>query len=626
MFPPVPLASSEHGRAQQHEIAARHSAAATDFFVCAAILALGAFQFYFHLRASDFPFEDVAYFEQAKSLLRDGSYGFNSIPERVQPPGLPVFLAVVCKIVGCGYGVLLSSMTVFLTLGFLVWYQIIRREEGRGIAAATCLLLSSSITVFSLVTHQICPAIPYFFTSALALWAVLKLDAPQSRSRKYLLSVLLALFVASSILIQTAAMALVGALLASLAFSFLCDRRVASYRFKVFLPAILLGILTQIVWMHRGSNPPDWPLPGYPGSYLSQLKLKVGNYPELGFASTSDLLFRVETNVRQHTSTLTQMLTRHWVNPSFSNLLMAIPLVLTVLGIAGSLWSGENILAWYFLGFELVYVMWPWQMESRFLLPSTPLACLFIYRGARNIAVWSQQYPRRIAVCCLVLSLPLGVVASLNAWGAGPSLSSGLQWRVSAAVWFAVTALAAWVTRYDRVPAWLAKVPDRAIFQKRVSVGSLSFNFMQLGAAALAVLLVVKAISRDLPLGRMNLAFGEAGLEHVPDIVAARWIRSHTDPNVVVAARHVPLVYHHSQRRVIWFAPVVRPHVMFEGLRRLGVRYVIVVARDDSYYQPSDEVCFDIVERAYPNAFRMAAQLDQARIYELSPAPAPGKP
>jgi len=619
----IPLTASGHGRAQQDEIAAQRLV--TDVVVWAAIVALGAFQVYFHLRSPDFPFEDVAYFEQAKSLLHDGFYGINSVPERVQPPGLAVLLAVICKAAGCGYGVLLGSMAVFLTVGFLVWYQIIRRAESRGVAAATCLLLSSSIAMFSLVTHQICPSIPYFYTSALALWAALKLDAAQARSQKYLLSVVLALSVALSILIQTAAIALVGALAASLAFSFLNEPRVARYRVKVFLPAILLGILTQLVWMHRGSNPPEWPLPGYPGSYLSELKLKLGNYPELGLANTGDLLLRVKANVQERTSTLAQMLTGHWINHSYSSLPMSILLVLTVLGVAGSLWKGENILAWYFLGYEFIYVMWPWRLEFRFLLPSTPLACLFIYRGARNIAVWSRQYLRQIAIGSLVVSLPLGVLAFLNGWGEGPSLWSGLQWRVSAAAWFSLAVLAAWVIRNDRLPMWLVRLSDHAIFRKRLSVGSLWFNFPQLCAAALVVLLVVKAVSQDIPLARRNLAFGEAGLEGSADIVAARWIRSHTDPNVVIAARHVPLVYYYAQRKVIWFAPVVRPQVMLEGLRRLGVRYVLVIDRDDSYYLPPDEVCFDIVERAYPNTFRLAVQLGQARIYEISAAPAEGK-
>src|SRR5467141_3404209 len=103
----LPLNNVKGVHSQQHDLAV------VDFLVCTAILVLGAFQLYAHLRSPDFPFEDVAYFEQAKSLLHDGYYGFDSVPERVQPPGLPLLLALICK-VGCRYGVLLSSMAVFL--------------------------------------------------------------------------------------------------------------------------------------------------------------------------------------------------------------------------------------------------------------------------------------------------------------------------------------------------------------------------------------------------------------------------------------------------------------------------------------------------------------------------------
>ena len=141
-----------------------------------------------------------------------------------------------------------------------------------------------------------------------------------------------------------------------------------------------------------------------------------------------------------------------------------------------------------------------------------------------------------------------------------------------------------------------------------------------MGALGLTGLLVARAVSEDMPIARANLAFEEERFGRLPDIVAANWIRLHTDPLDVIAARHVPLVYHYSQRRVIWFAPIVRPQVLMEGFRRLGIRYVVVVDRDLSYYLPPDEVCFDIVQRAYPNAFRPVAQLGQARIYEVLPA------
>ena len=616
MFPAVQLNPVKGGRSQQHGLTA------VDFLVWAAILVLGAFELHSHLRSPDFPFEDVAYFEQAKSLLHDGYYGFESVPERVQPPGLPLLLALICKVAGCRYGVLLSSMAVFITLGFLVWYQIIRQCEGRGIAAATCLLLGSSPWIFFFVTRGIWPSIPYFFVSGLALWIILKLDRAQTRSRRNLFSAALALIVAFLILIQSAGIALVGAMLASIGFTWLKDRGTAVHRFRVFLPAILLGIVTQFVWMHRGSNPPDWPLPGYPESYGSQLKLKLGNYPELGFANATDVFSRVKTNVGERTAVLAEILTADWIHRSYASVAVAIPLVLAVVGVADSLLAGtgEDILAWYFIGFEFIYILWSWLPEFRFLFPNTVLACLFIYRGARKMAAWFRLHPRRVAACLLPVCMVLCAVAFRNSWAAGPSWSVGVQSKFSAAFWFAASLFSVRVICMNRPPILLSRLSERPVFLRQISIGSLSLTFLQMGALGLTVLLVARAISQDIPITRANLAFEEERFGRLPDTVAANWIRMHTDPRDVIAARHVPLVFHYSQRKVIWFAPIVGPQVMMEGFRRLSIRYVIVVDRDSSYYLPPDEVCFDMVQRAYPNAFRLVAQLGQARIYQVIPA------
>jgi hypothetical protein len=148
----------------------------------------------------------------------------------------------------------------------------------------------------------------------------------------------------------------------------------------------------------------------------------------------------------------------------------------------------------------------------------------------------------------------------------------------------------------------------------------MSFSRLEIGAVGLIVLLVARAITLDIPIARANLAFEEQRFGRLPDVVAAKWINEHTDPSDVIAARHVPLVYHYSQRRVIWFAPIVQAPLILEGLRRLHIHYLIVVDRDFSYYLPPDEVCFDLVQRAYPSAFRLVAHLGQARIYEVVPA------
>jgi len=614
VYPAALPNDEDEGRTQEHSLTG------VDLLVCAAILVLGAFYLYSHLRSPDFPFEDVAYYEQAKSMLHDGYYGFNSVPERVQPPGLPLLLASICKIAASRYGILLSSMSVFLTLGFLVWYRIIRQVEGRGIAAATCLMLGLSPGLFRFVTRWILPSTPYLLVSGISLWIILKLDVAQTQLRRYLLSAALALFVAFAVLLQSAAIALVGAMLASIAFTWLKDRGKAGYRLKVFLPAILLGIVTQFAWMHRGSGgpPPDWPLPGYPESYVTQLKLKLGNYPELGFASASDVFWRVWINVRERTAVLAEMLTSQWIYRSYSSVAIATLLVFTIVGWACSLGgAGEDILAWYFFGFDLIYILWPWKLEFRFLLPNTPLACLFIYRGARKMAAWCLLYPRRVAACFLPAGIVLCAFAFRNGWDIGTSWHVGLQSRLSTAFWFAASLFAVWVIWKNRLPTMSPQPSDQSGPLRRISIGSVSLTFSQAGALGLGVLLLARAIAQDVSIARGNRAFGESGLARVPDIVAANWVRLHTDPKDIIAARHVPLVYHHSQHRVVWFAPIVRSEVLMEGFRRLNIRYVIVIDRDHSYYLPSDEDCFEIVEKAYPNVFRLAAKIGQARIYEV---------
>jgi len=301
---------------------------------------------------------------------------------------------------------------------------------------------------------------------------------------------------------------------------------------------------------------------------------------------------------------------------------VAIPLVLAVVGVGNSLLegAGNDILAWYFVGFEFIYILWPWHLEFRFLFPSTVLACLFIYRGARKMAIWASLYPRRVAACLLPGCMFLCAVASRNSWAAGPSWSAGVQLRFSAAFWLGASLFSVWVIWMNRPPILLNRWSERPLFSRRISVGPLSLTFLQMGALGLTGLLVARAVSEDMPIARAKLAFEEERFGRLPDAVAAKWIRLNTDPQDVIVARHVPLVYHYSQRRVIWFAPIVRPQVLMEGFRRLGIRYVIVVDRDLSYYLPPDEVCFDIVQRAYPNAFRPVAQLGQARIYEVLPA------
>jgi hypothetical protein len=591
---------------------------AIDYSVYALILALGALPFFLYQRLPDFIYEDVSFFELTKSLLQNGFYGFNFVPEKVQPPGLSLLLAAICITFGCTHAALLRAMPVFLTLGFLVSYELIRREQGRGIAAAVCLVLGSSPAVFLFATQVMFPSLPYFFTSMSALFAASRLEEAETRPARVLWGLIFCLLGLVSLMIQSVGIALFGGLLGWLTASFLIDSRTARSRLKIFLPILVLGISVEGLWIHRGSNPPEWPLAGYPGSYISQLALKSGNHPELGQASAEDILLRVDRNLRERAGLFGELLTRHWVNPSWSSIGTAGVVLLIVLGVGSSLLRrGGQIWDWYFIAHECIYLLWPWPVEIRFFLPIAPLACLYLYKGVLTIAHLSSLHPRRVGAIALFPSLLLAIHSRFRGWQAGKNY--GLQYDVSSIFWVTAALVSAWIVWKGSIPRLEAlSLPDQGLRRRYCAFGE-SFTLSHALRVVMIAFLITVGVMGQLRIGRENLNLDESKRTRRPDIEAAEWIRLHTEQNVVISARHVPVVYHYAQRKVIWFPPISNPQILMQGIRRHHIQYIIIIDRDFSYYMPPDEYCFEKLYNAFPGTFRLVENKGQIRIYEVLP-------
>ena len=614
---PPNRSSFDSGAIPEPQFGEQSSFTLADTAVWVMILALCALPFFLYQRAPDFPSEDVAYVELAKSLLRSGFYGFNSVPERVQPPGFPALLAIICTLFGCSYSILIRATVVLLALGFLITYELIRREAGRGTAAAACLLLASAPQVFKAASQKLFPSFGYFLTSMLALLVARRLFAAQTRSAKYLYSFLLSLLVGYSILIQSAGLALVGAFLGWLFITSLRDFYTATSRFKLVFPALVLGIVVQFLWMHRGSNPPEWPLPGYPGTYLSQLPLKSGNFPELGMATPGDFVLRAAQNIRERILFSAELFTRHWIHPSLSSVGLAVPCLLIFLGAVSSLAGETGYIAWYFIGYELIYIFWPWSFELRFVLPSLPLLFHFFFRGAANLSRFCREYPRRVGAFYLPVASLLAVHAMKHQ--RLPGKSYGAQGFISLGFWVLSLFVSIWMIWRNTSPFQLSPSPVWNSLRKKYSVWRISLRPWQWAGAFILGALVVVGIGEELPIARTNLAYSVVKLMQVPDIRAALWIRDHTDSNAVIAARHVSLVHHYADRRVIWFPPLTNPQLLMQGIRQHHIQYVIVIDRDYSYYLPPDEGCFARLNLAYPGVFNLVEDRDQVRVYKVLP-------
>jgi hypothetical protein len=599
-----------------------------DIVVLLLILGFGAMQFFFVARASDFSDNDVFFADSGRSLIEHGFYGINGYPETNMPPGLPAMLALLSIAGGYSHVAFLRAMAVFGTLGFLVSYELLRRQMPRVVAAAICLLLISSRLHFELVTQWVFPSYPYFFAATSALLVAGKFENATHLSARIAWGTLLAALIAGSLMFASVGIAFLGAIIASICTAFFRDYRLASTRLKTYLAVLVIGIVVQGFWMSRdrvdasaGIAASEWPLPGFPQSYVSQLKVKSGNYPELGMATPTDFVVRIFKNTYQHSYLLSQALLWRSAYVTSMSIFVLGPLLLIILGWCYSVrLNVGGFQDWYFAGYELIYILWPWTTETRFFLPIAPLACLYIWRGGEALVLLAKKKPRVLGGVWFPVAAFLMVCSWFRMHGSsitGQWPHAGFQEMASFAVWLLSAILAArmvWVGTGWMTPASAFFLRHSgAIGTQRIS----PLRILQLLGIAAVASLIIAGVTMQLKIGLANLDLNSPVNRLSPDAEAGAWIRAHTDPNVIVMARDVPAVYHYSERKVVWFPPSSNPQLLMEGIRKHKIDFVITVQRAQSYYLPSDEDCFAPLLKAYPEAFRLVDQAPEFRIFQV---------
>jgi hypothetical protein len=600
-----------------------------DVVVFTLILSIGALQFFYTARAPDFLGDDVFWADSARSLVDHGYYGINGYAETNMPPGLPMLLALL-RIAGVGGHVAyLRALVVLGTLGFLASYELLRRQAPRGVAAAACLLLISSQVYFQLVSQQVWPSCLYFLAATCALLAARKLGQATHATARIGWGALLTALIAASLMIASVGIAFLGALVVSSCMVFFRDRRLAIARLKAYVPVFLVGIAVQGYWMHHGGSveasagigAEEWPVPGFPHSYLAQLPLKSGRYPELGMATLSDIGIRVVENAAVYANLLSRMLFERMPDLAWMSVLAVGPLLLMALGWGCSIWSsGGDLQDWYFAGFWLIYLLWPWGAEMRFFLPVSALACLYMWRGGKALILSAKNRPRLLGA----MWLPVAVLLVASSWlwmnGSGTVRHlhhGGIENKVSFVLWLLSASLAAWMVWANH--AWLtpATALRRGYSQQ---IGARQMNpqrIVQLVGMSAVPGLIVVGLMIQLARGHFDLDLDSEINCPGPDVEAGEWIRSHTDGQAVVMARHVPIVCHYAERKVIWFPPSSDPQLLMEGIRKHGPQYVIVVQREYNYYLPPDDDCFAPLLKMYPEAFRLVCHRPGFRVFQV---------
>jgi hypothetical protein len=594
-----------------------------DLAVCSFLLLIGAFQFTHCPRTSDF-LNDPQYVDIARSIVDHGSYEFNFLPMTTLPPGLSLLLAVAGWLAGFTPAVMFHVIAVCTTLAMIASYQLLRNVEGRGVAAVACLLLACSPSLLGYNTALIFPEMPYFLMSMVTLLLAVRMDRSDKASIGRML--LLSVTVVAAVLVRSIGIALVVGMGAWIVASLVLVPESGRRRLKRFLLPLTLGLIAQLGWSLWAQRHEvlEWPnLPGYPQSYVSQLKVKNGQYPELGMAHLSDIPSRVERNIVTRTIGFDKLLTRRYVSSFWSSPAIAGVILLILLGLVSSFRNGGQLHDWYFLWSEIIFLMWPWDYRERFIYPVVPLACLYIWRGAKMLKDCAVRQPEVTGLWAFFVGLFLSIVSACFALrilsfeidkdhARGDHLQpivATLFWLVSMAVGFVIFKFQT-LRNSPRLARALGSLTD--IAQPLSPLG------FRVTTGLIVAALVASGIVQQVAVGNNNMNPDLTRQSFYPEIEAAAWIKKY-EPNRVIMAREQDTLFHYTGQRVVWFPPISDPKVLMDGIRRHHVDVLIVAHHSDSYWLPLEDTCFQSLRDAYGKAFQLVHQGHDYKIFEVRP-------
>jgi hypothetical protein len=601
------------------------SSSAVDVAVYTFILLMGAFQLTHYPHTADF-MNDVTYPDLARSILEQGSYQLRFLPQTTQPPGFPLILAAVGFFFGLTPAALFPVIAVSATLGLIAAYKLLRRVEGRALAASACLVFGSLPVVSGFNTAFIYPEMPYILMSMLALLLALKIDSAERGSSLTGWSLLLSITLVLAVLIRSVGVALLAGLATWITMSLLIVPPIGRRRLKWFLIPLVLGLTAQLswsVWAQRHETL-EWELPGYPRSYFSQLKVKDGNYPELGMASLTDIPRRVGMNVAKRALGFSRLLVRRNISDFWSSPAIFGVLLLIAVGLVSSLRKGGQLYDWYFLWHEVIFMLWPWNYSDRFLIPIMPLACLYLWRGAKALPDYSVRQPRAVGMGLILLGSFLCISSAAFAFGnmtfpVNPlhvrgdhlqTIAATFFWGILMVIGFGM--LKSHSLNHLRDGSGTFARLSRAI-QSKIP---LALRFTATSAVAFIVL---SNTAQVLASGRYFMDPDATKQSGYPMIKAAEWIRIHEPPDRVIMARDADFIFHFTYRRVVWFPPISDAKVLMDGIRRHHIGVVLVVHHAANYWLPAEDACFHSLVGAYPSAFRLIHQDLDTWVYEVVP-------
>jgi hypothetical protein len=616
--------SLELVRPAQNNSGKRLPYSVADAAVYTFIFLMGVFQLTHYPHFTDF-MSDVTYPDLARSILDHGSYELRLLPETTFPLGFPLILAGVGLFFGFSPAALYAVVAVSTTLGLIATYELLCRVEGRGLAIATVFFLGSCAASFAFNTAVVYPEMSYFFASTIALLLAHKIDRAERGRSLIGWLVLLSVTLVLAVLIRSVGVALLAGLATWIFISLLVVPEVGRRRLKRFVFPLVIGLAAQLcwsVWAHRHETL-EWQLPGYPQSYTSQLRVKNGQYPELGEAHLADIPSRIGRNLVMRAAGFALLLTQRNVSKFWSSPAIFGPLILIVIGLGYSIWNGGQLHDWYFLWYEFIFMLWPWDYRDRFLIPVLPLACLYLWRGAKALKNYSIRQPRAVGLgvvllgSCLCLS-SAAFALGITAFPINPEHVRGdLLQTVAATFFWGISTVIGFCMFKSHSLKHLGDSTGMLARLIRIVESGTPLAFRLVTIVVIAAV-VVSGTMHVVAIGRHNRNHDITEESTYPMMKAAEWIGTHEPSDRVIMAREPEFVFHYSQRRSVWFPPISDPKVLMDGIRRHHIGVVLVVHQAKSYWLPAEDACFQALLQAYPGAFQLTHRDLDTWVYEVS--------
>jgi hypothetical protein len=542
--------------------------------------------------------DSARYVELGRSLAHGNGYFYFTAPERSFPPGFPAALAPVNLFLGDSFAVSARWSAIIAALVFPAAYAFARTRTA---AIPIAVLTIASAGFLDIVIGNPRSEPIYMVCSfGFLAWAWHAASRPEPARRSVSFIAAGALLLLLTVATRSIGIAVVGAVAMVLLERVLApEPGVRRFPPELVIP-LVAGVAFLVLWFAwtRFASRFDSDT-GVGSSYVQHLLLLDPHHRELGRVSPLAFLTRIGRNLVDQLAHAAELLTQlPWVKARWFSPFAAAVGGLTLAGLWSELRRPQRLLAWYFLGYVAILLMWPYDEGTRFLVPILPLLWLFAIVGARRtIAAVSAGNPRlRLG---LMAGGGVGLGGALLSYLAEPNTFSR-QDQFFVLTWLMLLGVATF--GWARTQRLIRTASPR--LGKPVLVGAL-------------VLYAAAGVARITPA--VVAQFRGSSLTD-PVTAAIRdvstWIGSNTAAEDTILASFPAPILFATRRATVRFPFTSNPDLLRQAVERGRPDFLVVLDdTENPYYQPVDSEKFRIVQGLFPGSWHEVARLKGSTVY-----------